>query len=84
MQISKRPSLQAFSRLETEGSAGILGIGLASGAVGLDRLQQQDSAPVAATEEDPFAKLTRFKKMLDAGLIEQSEYDAVKAKILDL
>jgi membrane protease subunit (stomatin/prohibitin family) len=82
LQASVASGIQSAG--ETEGSAGILGIGFASGAVGLDRLQQQDSVPLAATEEDPFAKLTRFKKMLDAGLIEQSEYDAVKAKILDL
>jgi membrane protease subunit (stomatin/prohibitin family) len=68
---------------ETEGSSGILGIGLASGAVGFG-VQQQDPTPPPATEEDPFEKLNRFKKMLDAGLIEQSEYDVVKAKILDL
>ena len=37
--------------------------------------------PVAQTE-DPIAVLGKLKKMLDAGLIEQSEYDAKKAEIL--
>ncbi len=32
--------------------------------------------------EDPMETLTKLKKMLDAGLIEQSEYDAKKAEIL--
>ncbi len=32
--------------------------------------------------EDPIAKLTKLKQMLDAGLIEQAEYDAVKRDIL--
>lgn len=31
---------------------------------------------------DPMEKLSKLKKMLDAGLIEQSEYDAKKAEIL--
>lgn len=35
-----------------------------------------------AQEEDPIAVLGKLKKMLDAGLIEQSEYDAKKAEIL--
>ena len=32
--------------------------------------------------EDPMEKLAKLKKMLDAGLIEQAEYDAKKAEIL--
>jgi hypothetical protein len=32
--------------------------------------------------DDPVAKLKKLKLMLDQGLIEQAEYDAVKAKIL--
>ena len=40
--------------------------------------------PVAAAEEDPVAKLTKMKEMLDAGLITQSDYDAAKNKILGL
>lgn len=34
------------------------------------------------SNEDVVAKLEKLKKMLDAGLIEQSEYDAKKAEIL--
>jgi hypothetical protein len=40
---------------------------------------QQNEAPVA---EDPMATLGKLKKMLDAGLIETSEYEAKKVKIL--
>lgn len=40
--------------------------------------------PVAAAEEDPVAKLTKMKEMLDAGLITQADYDAAKNKILGL
>lgn len=41
-------------------------------------------APAAAAEEDPMAKLAKFKEMLDAGLISQEDYDAAKAKVLGL
>ena len=34
------------------------------------------------TQEDPMEVLTKLKKMLDAGLIEQAEYDAKKTDIL--
>lgn len=34
------------------------------------------------TAEDPIETLSKLKKMLDAGLIEQSEYDAKKAEVL--
>ncbi|HET9189072.1 MAG TPA: SHOCT domain-containing protein, partial [Rudaea sp.] len=39
------------------------------------------AAPVA---DDPVAKLTKAKQMLDAGLITQADYDALKAKALGL
>ena len=41
------------------------------------------SAPVnAANAEDPMEVLGKLKKLLDAGLIEQAEYDAKKTEIL--
>ena len=40
--------------------------------------------PAAPAEEDPVATLTKFKQMLDAGLISQEDYDAAKNKILGL
>lgn len=43
------------------------------------------AAPAAAstaTADDPMAKLTKLKNMLDAGLITQDEYDKKKADIL--
>lgn len=69
----------------TEGAAGILGIGFAAGSVGLGAMPQQQ-ASTAATEvsENPFEKLASLKKMLDAELITQADYDAAKAKLLDL
>jgi membrane protease subunit (stomatin/prohibitin family) len=40
------------------------------------------AAPAAAPAEDPVAKLTQFKSLLDQGLITQADYDAAKAKVL--
>lgn len=42
------------------------------------------AAPAAPAEEDPVARLTKLKQMLDAGLITQADYDAAKNKILGL
>ena len=42
---------------------------------------QQSQTPSGNTN-DPMEKLSKLKKMLDAGLIEQSEYDAKKSEIL--
>jgi membrane protease subunit (stomatin/prohibitin family) len=42
--------------------------------------QQQQQAPAAA--DDPVTKLAQLKKMLDAGLISQDEYDSKKTDIL--
>lgn len=41
-------------------------------------------APTAAAQvkEDPVERLSKLKRMLDAGLIEQSEYESTKARIL--
>jgi len=43
---------------------------------------QQPAPQQPAAEPDPFESLSKLKKLLDAGLIEQSEYDAKKAEIL--
>lgn len=42
-----------------------------------------NSATNSSSGEDPFETLSKLKKLLDAGLIEQSEYDAKKAEILN-
>ena len=44
--------------------------------------QTQNGTQSTATNEDPIETLTKLKRMLDAGLIEQSEYDAKKSEIL--
>lgn len=47
--------------------------------MGLFRLLLQ-----ATDEDDPVVKLTKFKQLLDAGLISKADYDAAKAKVLGL
>ena len=83
---------------ENAGPGGLIGMGMATGGMGLGGLQQptqqapqQPAAPAAApaapaapAAEDPVAVLKRAKEMLDAGLITQEDYDAAKAKALGL
>ncbi|WP_374454993.1 SHOCT domain-containing protein [Nocardioides sp.] len=83
---------------ENAGPGGLIGMGMATGGMGLGGLQQptgqpaQPAAPAAAAPaapaapaaEDPVAVLKRAKEMLDAGLITQEDYDAAKAKALGL
>ena len=73
----------------TEAGMG-LGMGMAAGSMFGGMAQQmfapmqqpmQQAAP-AQPAQDPMEVLAKFKKMLDAGLIEQAEYDAKKAEIL--
>ena len=63
------------------------GLGLGLGATGaFGAMTQQVFSPVqnsdAPAVSDPVEVLTKLKKMLDAGLIEQTEYDAKKAEVL--
>jgi len=76
---------------DNAGTGGILGMGIAAGATGLGGLQQpvpgigaNQAAAAAPAAEDPMAKLQKAKEMLDAGLITQEDYDALKAKALGL
>jgi membrane protease subunit (stomatin/prohibitin family) len=91
---------------ENTGAAGLVGLGIASGATGLGGLQQPvpgiggqstpppppaaaapppaPAAPAAPAAEDPMAQLSKFKEMLDNGLITQEDYDAAKNKVLGL
>jgi membrane protease subunit (stomatin/prohibitin family) len=62
-------------------------MGMAGGVAGIGSLQQPVGAPPAAAApaaDDTVAKLTKAKQMLDAGLITQADYDAVKTKALGL
>lgn len=87
LQASVAAGMQAAG--ENSGTAGILGMGMAAGVAGIGGLQQPVAAatPTAApapAADDSVTKLTKAKQMLDAGLITQADYDALKAKVLGL
>ncbi len=86
LQASVAAGLQAAG--DHAGVSGIMGMGSAAGSLGGLAGLQQPVAPVASpaapAADDPIARLTRAKQMLDAGLITQADYDAVKAKALGL
>jgi len=74
---------------ENGGAGGILGMGIAAGSVGLSDLMQK--APASGnsdnngqSDDDLLAKLEKLKRALDAGLIDQAEFSAAKAKVLGL
>ena len=88
LQASVAAGMQSAG--ENAGSAGIVGLGMASGMMGgIGSLQQPvaPAAPVATATPaayDPIAKLKKAKELLDLGLITQTDYDAVKTKALGL
>jgi len=79
LQASVAAGIQAAG--ENGGAAGLVGIGMPSGMMGVGGLQQPATPPPA---EDPVAKLKKAKEMLDLGLITQADFDALKAKVLGL
>ena len=81
LQASVAQGIQSAG--ETSGAAGLMGIGMASGMMGVGNMQQP-VAPAAPAADDPIAKLKKAKEMLDLGLITQQDYDALKAKALGL
>ncbi len=82
LQASVAAGMQSAG--ENGGAAGMMGIGMASGMMGGIGNLQQPVAPAAPAADDPIAKLTKAKEMLDLGLITQDDYDALKAKALGL
>ncbi|MCK6426108.1 MAG: SPFH domain-containing protein [Burkholderiaceae bacterium] len=87
LQASVAAGIQAAG--QNAGVGGIMGMGIATGGLGgLAGLQQPVAAPAAPVAapvaDDPIARLTQAKRMLDAGLITQADYDTLKAKVLGL
>ena len=87
LQASVAAGIQAAG--DNAGVGGIMGMGIATGGMGGLAGLQQPVAPApapaaAASADDPIARLSKAKQMLDAGLITQADYDAVKAKALGL
>ena len=88
LQASVAAGMEAAG--EDGGAEGILGLGIAGGSVGLESLMQPQTPPAegsgagAQAGQDLVTTLEGLKRALDAGLIEQAEYDAAKAKALGL
>jgi membrane protease subunit (stomatin/prohibitin family) len=91
LQASVAAGLEAAGSVD--GASGILGLGIASGGVGITNLQQPvapaespvvASSAAASAEDELVTKLGQLKKALDAGLISQEEFDAARAKALGL
>jgi membrane protease subunit (stomatin/prohibitin family) len=82
LQASLAAGLEAAGT--TEGSTGILGLGIAAGSVGIGSLQQPTTTGQSSMNADPMTMLTQYKQMLDSDLISQADYDAAKAKLLGL
>lgn len=71
---------------QADGAGGILGLGLAAGSVGLADLMQKEPpvrSPVGG-QPDLVTVLENLKRALDAGLIDQVEFNAAKAQALGL
>jgi membrane protease subunit (stomatin/prohibitin family) len=81
LQASVAQGIQSAG--ENGGAAGLMGVGMASGMLGVGSMQQP-VAPPAPAADDPVAKLKKAKEMLDLGLITQDDYDTLKAKALGL
>jgi membrane protease subunit (stomatin/prohibitin family) len=81
LQASVAQGIQSAG--ESGGAAGLVGVGMASGMLGVGNMQQP-AAPPAPAADDPVAKLKKAKEMRDLGLITQDDYDALKAKALGL
>lgn len=71
------------------GSSSLLGLGVAANSLGVTGLMQNESPPqqpagAAKSEDDLMTTLGNLKRALEAGLIDQAEFSAAKAKALGL
>ena len=89
MQQSVARGMQAAG--ENGGGAGMAFMGMGMNAAGgmMGAMQQPNNPSTYQQQmngqnEDPYAKLTELKKLLDAGVITQADFDAAKAKLLGL
>lgn len=73
---------------ESSGAGGLLAMGVASDSIGLSGLMQMpsksDPAPVAPSQQDLVAVLENLKRALEAGLIDQAEFNAARAQAIGL
>lgn len=94
LQASFAEGIQAAGQNPDGGALGMgfMGMGMQASAGAVGGMQQPAygqgyTAPQAATPapaEDPYEKLTKLKGLLDLGVITQADFDAAKAKVLEL
>jgi membrane protease subunit (stomatin/prohibitin family) len=88
LQASVAQGIQAAG--STEGAAGILGLGIAAGSIGLSDLQQPTGQALDTSKLPPsqnqadglVARLSELKDALSKGLITQEDFDQAKSKLL--
>jgi membrane protease subunit (stomatin/prohibitin family) len=91
LQASVAQGIQAAGA--TEGAAGILGLGIAAGSIGLTDLQQsnvqnsmpndQQPAEAKSSQDGLVQKLLELQSALEQSLISQEEYDKARASLLN-
>lgn len=87
MAAASGQAMQSAAANENGSMMGFMGMNIAqqNGAnmmAAASNMQQQ--APQQQAQEDPYAKLTEMKKLLDAGVISQEDFDAAKSKLLGI
>ncbi len=88
MQQSIARGLEAAGSNPEGGAMGMafmnMGVNAAGNMMGGLNQPVQPQAPQAQVAEDPYAKLTEMKKLLDSGVITEADFNAAKAKILGI
>lgn len=95
LQASVAAGLEAAGAVD--GAAGLLGLGLASGSMGIENLRQPigdnqlksidpllEKPQQSQQSDDLMSRLLQLKQVLDAGLISESEYNSAKSKLLGI
>ena len=91
LQASVAAGLQSAG--EVDGAAGIVGLGIAAGGVGIANLQQPIGSSTSSTAPTPgplggdgdlMVRLQQLKSAFDSGFITQEDFDAARAKALGL
>lgn len=88
LQASVAAGLQAAGSVD--GTAGILGLGVAASGVGIGNLQQPPAGSGPSSGASPsddsglLARLEQLKSAFESGLITQEDFDAARAKALGL
>ena len=94
MAAASASAMNAAASNENGAMMGFMGMNMANmqannlmGAATAAQAQQAPQQPEAQAQpvqEDPYAKLTEMKKLLDAGVITEADFNAAKAKLLGL